>query len=556
MDGDRFETKPKGNKRVAIKSWQPRWKEKLREECVRRVQKNRAELLWQLRQSQGVNTRPDQAGKVDVLGVVQSGTPRVSRRLREGAAGSSSGCARQLCVSGFCAAFLFSQVALAMSGINWGGGGRPGGAGVGAGAEEIAAQWVRGGSGRAHTNNWAVLVCTSRYWFNYRHVANTLSLYRTVKRLGIADDHIILMLADDMACNARNTYPAQVFNNKNRRLNLYGDNVEVDYRGYEVTVENFLRVLTGRHDPAVPRSKRLLTDAGSNILIYMTGHGGDEFLKFQDYEEIQSHDLADAIQQMHQKGRYNEVLIMVDTCQASTLNTQLYSPGVIAIGSSKKKENSYSHHMDSDVGVSVVDRFTYYTLSFFENLDINSSASILSLFQSFNPALLLSHVEYRTDLFQRDISRVPVTDFFGSVMNVKHTFAAYPDFQGDGSSSEERTVVPTTLTEQEKTDRLQVGAADENYKDRPAGDAAQSESSNPTPFSKKMSGGHGSNTHSRDLSSCDSVTYQIDWRDNQDQCSDLPVLAGMIGLGFLVMVVSLMSAERRVERVPASCIAY
>jgi glycosylphosphatidylinositol transamidase (GPIT) subunit GPI8 len=32
----------------------------------------------------------------------------------------------------------------------------------------------------SHTNNWAVLVCTSRYWFNYRHMANTLSLYRQV----------------------------------------------------------------------------------------------------------------------------------------------------------------------------------------------------------------------------------------------------------------------------------------------------------------------------------------------------------------------------------------
>ncbi|KAL6177423.1 hypothetical protein ACLB2K_048949 [Fragaria x ananassa] len=126
-------------------------------------------------------------------------------------------------------------------------------------------------------------------------MANTLSLYRTVKRLGIPDERIILMLADDMACNARNKYPAQVFNNENHKLNLYGDNVEVDYRGYEVTVENFLRVLTGRHETAVPRSKRLLSDEGSHILLYMTGHGGDEFLKFQDSEELQSHDLADAV---------------------------------------------------------------------------------------------------------------------------------------------------------------------------------------------------------------------------------------------------------------------
>jgi glycosylphosphatidylinositol transamidase (GPIT) subunit GPI8 len=71
-----------------------------------------------------------------------------------------------------------------------------------------------------------------------------------------------------------------------------------------VTVENFLRVLTGRHESAVPRSKRLLSDEGSHILLYMTGHGGDEFLKFQDSEELQSHDLADAVKQMKEKHRW------------------------------------------------------------------------------------------------------------------------------------------------------------------------------------------------------------------------------------------------------------
>ncbi|XP_027353850.1 GPI-anchor transamidase isoform X4 [Abrus precatorius] len=233
------------------------------------------------------------------------------------------------------------------------------------------------------------------------------------------------MLADDMACNARNKYPAQVFNNENHRLNLYGDNVEVDYRGYEVTVENFLRVLTGRHETAVPRSKRLLSDEGSHILLYMTGHGGDEFLKFQDSEELQSHDLADAVKQMKEKRRFKELLIMVDTCQASTLFSQLHSPGVLAIGSSMKGENSYSHHLDSDVGVSVVDRFTFYTLAFFERLNMYDNASLSSLFNSYNPNLLMSTAYYRMDLYQRHLEEVPVTNFFGSVMETIHTDSAY-----------------------------------------------------------------------------------------------------------------------------------
>jgi len=82
-----------------------------------------------------------------------------------------------------------------------------------------------------HTNNWAVLVDTSRFWFNYRHVANVLSIYRSVKRLGIPDSQIILMIADDMACNPRNPHPATVYNNANQQINVYGDDVEVGQWG-------------------------------------------------------------------------------------------------------------------------------------------------------------------------------------------------------------------------------------------------------------------------------------------------------------------------------------
>lgn len=42
------------------------------------------------------------------------------------------------------------------------------------------------------------------------------------------------MVADDMACNPRNPRPATVFNNAHQHINVYGEDVEVDYRGYEV----------------------------------------------------------------------------------------------------------------------------------------------------------------------------------------------------------------------------------------------------------------------------------------------------------------------------------
>jgi GPI-anchor transamidase subunit K len=90
-------------------------------------------------------------------------------------------------------------------------------------------------------------------------MANTLSMYRTVKRLGIPDSQIILMLADDIACNPRNSFPGTVFNNADRALDLYGDNIEVDYRGYEVTVENFIRLLTGDYPEIRPDFRSSIT---------------------------------------------------------------------------------------------------------------------------------------------------------------------------------------------------------------------------------------------------------------------------------------------------------
>lgn len=94
----------------------------------------------------------------------------------------------------------------------------------------------------------------------------------------------------------------------------------------------------------------------------MTGHGGNEFLKFQDNEEISAFDVADAFEQMWQKkrsiltsisrvtaadfpfARYNEIFFMIDTCQATTMYSKFYSPNILATGSSQLAENSYSVH--------------------------------------------------------------------------------------------------------------------------------------------------------------------------------------------------------------------
>ena len=257
-------------------------------------------------------------------------------------------------------------------------------------------------------NNWAVLACTSSYWFNYRHLSNVLSLYFVIRRLGIPDDHIILMNTLDSTCDTRNPFPGDMYNEVDsttvlggssledssvssppcrfgsdnsrnnltmavlnravQHLNLNGDiHVDLDYRGEEVGVDSFLRLLTGRHAASTPWSKRLRTDENSNILIFLSGHGGDEFFKFRDTEEMSTQDLGYAFHDMFMQKRYKEILLLVDTCQAATIANAIEAPRVITIGSSRKGENSYSYDSDQRLGVAVIDRFSHSLNMFFRS---------------------------------------------------------------------------------------------------------------------------------------------------------------------------------------------
>ena len=282
------------------------------------------------------------------------------------------------------------------------------------------------------------------------------------------------MLPDDMACNPRNAFPGTVYNNADRALDLYGDNIEVDYRGYEVTVENFIRLLTDRLGEDVPRGKRLGSDAGSNVLVYMTGHGGNEFLKFQDSEEIGSWDLADAFEQMWEKKRYHEMLFMIDTCQANTMYSRFYSPNIIATGSSEIDQSSYSHHADNDVGVAVIDRYTYYNLDFLETQVTSPSSKLTlgNLFDSYDESKIHSHPGVRWDLFpggeQRGRERL-VVDFFGNVQNVEVEGGT----AGNESEWKEDLRRLTEIMRRRERDKSDVGNGTEGKNTAPAAQVAR-----------------------------------------------------------------------------------
>ena len=99
---------------------------------------------------------------------------------------------------------------------------------------------------------------------------------------------------------------------------------------------------SGRVQEGVSRSRQLGSDEHSNILVYLSGHGGSGFLKFQDAEEMNAQEIADALKQMELRHRYHRILLIVDTCRASPLFSKIQSRNVITIATSREDEYSFS----------------------------------------------------------------------------------------------------------------------------------------------------------------------------------------------------------------------
>ena len=215
-------------------------------------------------------------------------------------------------------------------------------------------------------NVHAVVVSSSRYWFNYRHAVNALAMYQRLRRNGIPESNIVLMVADDLPTNPRNPFKNAMFPNGVSAPSVYNASTHIDYRGADVTVSNFLHVVLGTQAPITNR-RVIHSNAESNLLIYITGHGGDQFFKFQDEEELTATDIANMMRELHRRQRYSKLLWIADTCQAFTLGDEIDAPNVYALGTSLRGQNAYAHHSDSDVGLSVMERWTFGMLQYYEN---------------------------------------------------------------------------------------------------------------------------------------------------------------------------------------------
>ncbi|SBS91360.1 GPI-anchor transamidase, putative [Plasmodium ovale] len=265
-----------------------------------------------------------------------------------------------------------------------------------------------------YMNNNVIALSTSRHYFNYRHTTNLLIAYEYLKNIGdTIDQNILLMIPFDHACNCRNIIEGTIFKeyekfsidnfNKKREIenkytNLY-TNLNVDYKNDNVRDEQIRRVIRHRYDPFMPKKKRLYTTGNKekNLFIYMTGHGGINFLKIQEFNIISSGEFNLYIQELLIKNMYKYIFVIIDTCQGYSFYDHILKyiyknkiNNVFLLSSSNRNENSYSLFSSKYLSVSTVDRFTYHFFDYLKNIykiynkDIYKNAKSFSLYNILN----------------------------------------------------------------------------------------------------------------------------------------------------------------------------
>ena len=159
------------------------------------------------------------------------------------------------------------------------------------------------------------------------------------------------------------------------------ENVFIDYKEVDIYNIKFLDILKGRSSTSniLSNIRNLNTNRNSRIFIYITSHGGDRFIKFRGKYVILSEDLNRALIEMYDKGRYKEILFVLDTCEAFTLydnvNTEL-APNIYFIASSIYDEKASSINYSKDQMTPLADRFSYLMYIFLEQIQANANFNI------------------------------------------------------------------------------------------------------------------------------------------------------------------------------------
>ena len=208
--------------------------------------------------------------------------------------------------------------------------------------------------------NYAVLVAASEGWKNYRHQADVLGMYHYLKEKGYDDDHIILIMADDIAYNEKNPLQGVV----RREIggdNLY-DDLQIDYKLGDLSPEDLKQILTGEPSDAYPVT--LGSSENDNVLFFWSGHGTKTGWSWKETEYLS----PEFAREMFSAMKFRKQFAIVETCYSGGVAQDCTGiPGLLMMTAANPYETSKADGLDEELLVYITNTFTSSILSWFDS---------------------------------------------------------------------------------------------------------------------------------------------------------------------------------------------
>ena len=215
--------------------------------------------------------------------------------------------------------------------------------------------------------NRAVVISTSDTWANYRHQADALAMYQLLRRHGYDDDHIVLIMEDNIAYDPRNPHPGYVKVRPDGE-NLYTD-VKVDYRLSDIDIDGLESIMTG---------EALGSGAADNVIVFWTGHGAGGQLYWGEHSTVPAHRIRNIVASMSEKRKYRKMMFVMDACYSGTIGEACTGiPGVLFVTAANACEPSKADMKDPETGLWLSNGFTRV---FQETIDDDPSITLRNLY--------------------------------------------------------------------------------------------------------------------------------------------------------------------------------
>ncbi len=282
------------------------------------------------------------------------------------------------------------------------------------------------------TDRWAVLIGTSTSWSNYRHQADVFAIYQSLRHHGYDDDHIVLIVEDNLANNSLNPFPGEIFVERSSdpaaaNDQFVNDNVRknavVDYHFSDLQPDDLADIMMGRSSERLPHV--IHSTATSNVFLYWSGHGGSsEGPLWGDENATQYFGLNRISALMAQmwggvnytnsnadlsKRHYRRMMIALETCFSGLWGEVLEKlPDLMVITAANAKEKSKADIHDRDLGVYLSNAFARV---FRRTVDATPNISIYDLYRNLFRATRGSHVSLYNQNQYGSVYKETMSDF-------------------------------------------------------------------------------------------------------------------------------------------------